>query len=201
VRDLVWQDSLLTVEHDRLSFAGGRRDHLDSSSWIDLVPGWVPDHADLFDELLADAPWQQRTRVMWEREVLEPRLTAWFKEGLPGSLEQLRVAVSGRYGVEFDSCLVNLYRDGNDAVAWHGDTVRKTLRNPLVVTTSLGASRRFLVRRRGGGPVLKEYAPGQGDLMVMGGAMQHDYEHTVPRQRNASGARMSVTMRHSRQAG
>jgi alkylated DNA repair dioxygenase AlkB len=165
------------------------------------VPGWVPDHADLFDQLLAEAPWQQRTRVMWEREVLEPRLTAWFEEGLPASLEQLRVAVSRRYGVEFDSCLVNLYRDGNDAVAWHGDTVRKTLRNPLVVTVSLGASRRFLVRRRGGGPVLKEYAPGQGDLMVMGGAMQHDYEHTVPRQKNASGARMSVTMRHSQQAG
>jgi alkylated DNA repair dioxygenase AlkB len=201
MHDIAWQDSLLTVERDRLSFDGGRRDHLDGTSWIDLVPGWVPDHADLFDQLLAEAPWQQRTRVMWEREVLEPRLTAWFKEGLPASLEQLRVAVSRRYGVEFDSCLVNLYRDGNDAVAWHGDTVRKTLRNPLVVTVSLGASRRFLVRRRGGGPVLKEYAPGQGDLMVMGGAMQHDYEHTVPRQKNASGARMSVTMRHSQQAG
>jgi alkylated DNA repair dioxygenase AlkB len=201
MHDIAWQDSLLTVEHDRLSFDGGRRDHLDGTSWIDLVPGWVPDHADLFDQLLAEAPWQQRTRVMWEREVLEPRLTAWFKEGLPASLEQLRGAVSRRYGVEFDSCLVNLYRDGNDAVAWHGDTVRKTLRNPLVVTVSLGASRRFLVRRRGGGPVLKEYAPGQGDLMVMGGAMQHDYEHTVPRQKNASGARMSVTMRHSQQAG
>ena len=197
--DVTWQDSLFSVEHDRLAFAGGRRDHLDSTSWIDLVPGWVPDHADLFDELLREAPWQQRTRVMWEREVLEPRMVAGYKEALPPSLEELRVAVSDRYGVEFDSCLVNLYRDGNDAVAWHGDTVRKTLRNPLVVTVSLGASRRFLVRRRGGGPVLKEYAPGQGDLMVMGGAMQHDYEHTVPRQKSASGARMSVTMRHSQQ--
>jgi alkylated DNA repair dioxygenase AlkB len=47
--------------------------------------------------------------------------------------------------------------------------------------------------------VLKEYAPGQGDLMVMGGAMQHDFEHAVPRDPRASGARMSVTMRHSRQ--
>ncbi|MFN2537711.1 MAG: alpha-ketoglutarate-dependent dioxygenase AlkB [Mycobacteriales bacterium] len=197
--DVSWQDSLFAVEHDRLSFAGGRRDHLDSRSWIDLVPGWVPDHGALFDELLHEAPWQQRTRVMWEREVLEPRMVAAYKDDLPPSLEELRVAVSDRYGVAFDSCLVNLYRDGNDAVAWHGDTVRKTLRNPLVVTVSLGASRRFLVRRRGGGPTLKEYAPGQGDLMVMGGAMQHDYEHTVPRQKSASGARMSVTMRHSSQ--
>jgi alkylated DNA repair dioxygenase AlkB len=197
VIDLAWQDSLLAVEHDRLSFDGLRRDHLDATSWVDLVPGWVPDHADLFAELLREAPWRQRTRVMWDHEVLEPRMTAAYGFPLPPALEELRVALCGRYGVELDSCLVNLYRDGNDAVAWHGDTVRKTLRNPLVVTVSLGSSRRFLVRKRGGGPVLKEYAPGQGDLMVMGGAMQHDYEHTVPRDARASGARMSVTMRHS----
>ncbi len=166
---------------------------------MDLVPGWVPDHAALFDELLADAPWTQRTRRMWDTEVVEPRVVAAYTFPLPTALEELRASVSDRYGVGFDSCLVNLYRDGSDAVAWHGDTVRRVLHNPLVVTVSLGASRRFLVRRRGGGPVLKEYAPGQGDLMVMGGAMQHDFEHAVPRQRSASGARMSVTMRHSRQ--
>jgi alkylated DNA repair dioxygenase AlkB len=199
--DLAWQDSLFAVEAERLSFDGLRHDDLDGSSWVELVPGWVPDHADLFAELMRDAPWQQRTRTMWDQEVLEPRLVACYDFPLPPSLEALRSKVSDRYGVAFDSCLVNLYRDGNDAVAWHGDTVRKTLRDPLVVTVSLGASRRFLVRRRGGGPVLKEYAPGHGDLMVMGGSMQHDYEHSVPRQKSASGARMSVTMRHSRPAG
>lgn len=180
-----------------MSYDALRRDQLDPTSWVDIVPGWVPDHADLFDELLADGPWQQRTRTMWDNEVVEPRMTAGYPFPLPGSLEELRASLSDRYEVAFDSCFVNLYRDGNDAVAWHGDTVRKVLRNPLVVTVSLGASRRFVVRRRGGGPVLKEYAPGQGDLMVMGGAMQHDYEHAVPRQKSASGARMSVTMRHS----
>ena len=195
--DVCWQDSLLSLDTERLSFDGLRRDHLDGRSWLDLVPGWVPDHASLFERLLVDAPWQQRTRVMWDTEVLEPRMVAVFPAALPDYLEELRVAVSDRYGVAFDSCLVNLYRDGNDAVAWHGDTVRKVLTNPLVVTVSLGSARRFLVRRRGGGPVLKEYAPGHGDLMVMGGAMQHDYEHTVPRDLRASGARMSVTMRHS----
>ncbi len=195
--DLLWQDSLFAASADRLSFDRLRRDALSTTSWIDLVPGWLPEHAALFGWLLEHTAWQQRSRVLWEQEVLEPRLTGVFGGVLPAPLEELRVAVSSRYDVEFDSCLVNLYRDGNDAVAWHGDAVRKTLVNPLVVTISLGASRRFLLRRRGGGPVLKEYAPGHGDLMVMGGAMQHRFEHAVPRQRNASGARMSVTMRHS----
>jgi alkylated DNA repair dioxygenase AlkB len=195
--DVAWQDSLFPVEHDRLSFDGGRRDAFGPHSWIDLVPGWVPDHAALFDQLLHEAPWQQRRRQMCDHEVLEPRLTAGFPLPLPDPLEEMRLRLSERYGVAFDSCWMNLYRDGNDAVAWHGDTVRKTMRRPLVVTISLGSSRRFLVRRRGGGPVLREYAPGQGDLMVMGGRLQHDFDHAVPRDPRASGARISVTMRHS----
>lgn len=197
---LAWQDSLFVGSADRLSFQGIRRDQISATSWIDLVPGWLPEHEELFGWLLQHADWHQRRRLLWEQEVLEPRLTAFFHDDLPPALEELRWAVSDRYGVEFDSCLVNLYRDGDDAVAWHGDSVRKVLVNPLVVTISLGSARRFLVRRRGGGPVLKEYAPGHGDLMVMGGAMQHRFEHAVPRQPNASGARMSVTMRHSQQA-
>ena len=102
--------------------------------------------------------------------------------------------------MRFDSCLVNLYRDGSDAVAWHGDTVRKVLTNPLVATVSLGAARSFLLRPLGGGPVARRYAPGGGDLVVMGGACQHEWQHTVPRERSASGARMSITLRHSRPA-
>ena len=68
----------------------------------------------------------------------------------------------------------------------------------VVMTVSLGHRRRFRVRPRGGGPTLLDLHPGEGDLVVMGGRMQHDYEHTVPRERVVGGARMSVTMRHSR---
>jgi alkylated DNA repair dioxygenase AlkB len=92
---------------------------------------------------------------------------------------------------------VNLYRDGSDAVAWHADTVRKVLHDPLVVTVSLGVRRPFLLRRASGGPVLRRFAPGEGDLLVMGGACQHEWHHTVPRVRSTTGARMSVTLRHS----
>lgn len=205
--ELAWQGSLFEPPPTggppgrEPSFAGLRRDHLDDRSWVDVVPGWLPEHAALFGELLQDAPWSRRTRRMWDADVLEPRLVAVYDGPLPDSLERLRLAVSARYAVTFDSCLVNLYRDGSDAVAWHGDTVRKVLRDPLVVTVSLGSRRRFLVRRAAGGPVLKRYAPGEGDLMVMGGSMQHDYVHSVPRDAHASGARMSVTMRHSAPSG
>ena len=201
---VAWQGALFeeAAPGGRLSFEGLRRDPLDARSWIDLVPGWVPDHAELFDELLGAAPWQQRSREMWDKRVLEPRLVAVWPTGavLPPQVAELAHVLSDRYGVAFDSCLVNLYRDGSDAVAWHADTVRKVLRDPLVATVSLGAARSFLLRPAAGGPVARRYAPGGGDLVVMGGACQHEWVHTVPRERNASGARMSITLRHSRPA-
>ncbi len=187
-------------EAERLSFSALRREALDERSWLDVVPAWVPDHGELFDRLLQTAPWQQRTRTMWDKQVLEPRLVASWRTGehLPPELRELTEPLSARYGVNFDSCLINLYRDGSDAVAWHADTVRKVLRNPLVATVSLGTRRSFLLRPAAGGPVARRYAPGEGDLLVMGGACQHDWHHTVPREKSASGARMSITLRHSR---
>jgi alkylated DNA repair dioxygenase AlkB len=201
---VTWQGSLFDdsdPERDRLSFDGLRRDALDDRSWLDVVPGWVPDHAALFDWLLAEAPWQQRTRTMWDNKVLEPRLVAGIPQPFPDQIRELVAPLDERYGVRFDSCLINLYRDGSDAVAWHADTVRKVLTNPMVATVSLGARRSFLVRPATGGAVVRRYNPGEGDLIVMGGAMQHDWHHTVPREKSASGARMSVTLRHARPAG
>jgi alkylated DNA repair dioxygenase AlkB len=198
-----WQGSLFEdsePERERLSFDGLRRDHLDDTSWLDVVPGWVPDHAELFDWLLEHAPWQQSTRKMWDNEVLVPRLTASMPHPFVDRIAELVAPLDARYEVEFDSCFINLYRDGNDAVAWHADTVRKVMTNPMVVTVSLGARRSFLVRPAGGGGVVRRFNPGEGDLIVMGGAMQHAYHHTVPREKSASGARMSVTIRHSRPA-
>jgi alkylated DNA repair dioxygenase AlkB len=202
---VTWQGSLFDEQEDsaperRLSFDALRRDPLDERSWLDVAPGWVPDHAALFDRLLEIAPWRQRTRRMWDDEVLEPRLVASWPTGapLPPEVLELTAPLGERYGVDFDSCLVNLYRDGADAVAWHADTVRKVLRDPLVATVSLGARRSFLLRPAAGGPVQRRYAPGEGDLIVMGGACQHEWLHCVPRDARVSGARMSVTLRHSR---
>ncbi|MFN2626202.1 MAG: alpha-ketoglutarate-dependent dioxygenase AlkB, partial [Mycobacteriales bacterium] len=102
-----------------------------------------------------------------------------------------------RYGVPFDSVWVNLYRDGTDSVAWHGDRNAKTQSNPLVATVSLGSARKFQMRRKGTAKITHVFEPGHGDLLVMGGACQHDWEHTVPKVAKVRGPRMSVTIRHS----
>jgi len=183
-----------------LGFRHAHRLYLDQWSWLDLVPGWLPDHAEVFDQLLLAAPWQQRERRMHDARVLEPRLVAgWSGEELarmPPRLADIRAAMGERYAVEFDSVLVNLYRDGRDGVAWHGDRVRFRLDQTVVVTVALGERRRFLLRRGSRGPTAVTLISGEGDLIVMGGRCQHDWQHTVPKAAR-TGARMSITLRHS----
>lgn len=202
-----WQPSLLDLDEPTaldLTYPGRRRIVLDTTSWLDLTPAWVRGGDALLETLTAEAPWlPQRTRQMWDNAVAEPRIVAQWPDlaTLPPVVAQLRRAVSAAYDTDFDRVAVNLYRDGRDSVAWHGDTVRHTHDSPLVVTISLGARRPFRVRPLGGGPTVFAADLGAGDLLVMGGRCQHDFQHAVPKTTRAAGARMSLTFRHSGPAG
>lgn len=202
--ELAWQQSLFDGGQPRLdlSFAAIERLQLDETSWVDYCPGWLSGSDALFAELLAAGNWGQRQVHMYDKLVLEPRLTAAFStdvrdEATPDSLVKITDALSGRYGVQLDRVWVNLYRDGSDSVAWHGDRNAKVHRNPLVATVSLGARRKFQLRPKGTTKIVHTLLPGAGDLVVMGGACQHEWEHAVPKVARAAGARMSVTIRHS----
>jgi len=74
--------------------------------------------------------------------------------------------------------------------------VHRVLTDPVVVTLSLGHHRPFVVRPYGGGRSTR-FEPGDGDLLVLGGRCQHDFEHAVPKVA-AAGPRISVMLRHSR---
>jgi alkylated DNA repair dioxygenase AlkB len=178
------------------------RHSLDSTSWVDHCPGWLRGADALFEQLLVAGDWQQRSRWMYEKTVPEPRLTAgWSTEpgavDVPPELRMLCSRLSARYRIGFDRVWVNLYRDGQDSVAWHPDRNGRVHRNPLVATVTLGAQRKFQLRPRGGGRIALTLEPASGDLIVMGGACQHDWEHCVPKTARRIGPRMSVTIRHS----
>jgi alkylated DNA repair dioxygenase AlkB len=201
--DLAWQPSLLDGGEPTIdvSYDGLRRIVLDEKSWVDYCPGWLAGSDSVFEQLASTARWQQRMVTMWDKELLEPRLTAGWSTSarhVPPLLAEMCRLLSGRYEVEFDSVWVNLYRDGQDSVAWHGDRNRLVMDRPMVATVSLGARRRFLLRQRGSSRIAHELMPGAGDLVVMGGECQQEWEHTVPKTARSVGARMAVTIRHSR---
>lgn len=172
--------------------------HLDARCWVDHARCWVRGADELFARVLAGRKWQQHTRRMWEKEVLEPRLTSHWSaaEGTPLAPEEaaaMRAALCERYGVVFDSVGFNLYRDGRDSVAWHADRIRRELAEPIVALVSLGAPRRFLLRPRGGGKSIR-FELGHGDLLVTGGRTQREWEHCVPKVARAD-PRISIALR------
>jgi alkylated DNA repair dioxygenase AlkB len=181
------------------TFSTLTRRALDATAWVDHGPGWLGGSHELFRVLADNAGWAQQTRLMYGKDMLEPRLTAgWARdsellEAAP-ILDEMRAALSDHYGVRFSTGNLNWYRDGRDSVAWHRDKIPASVKDPIVALVSLGAPRRFLLRPRGGGKSVGHSVAG-GDLVVTGGTTQRGWEHTVPKVASA-GPRISIAFRH-----
>ncbi|MFT3853047.1 MAG: alpha-ketoglutarate-dependent dioxygenase AlkB [Ilumatobacteraceae bacterium] len=181
-------------------FAGLHRTWLDATSWVDHCSRWLRGADAVFDALVDALPWRQRDVVMYHHRLPEPRLTCWWSElghdvEPVAVLAEARLALTERYAKPFDSIGFNLYRDGHDSVAWHSDRERFAREDPVVVVLSVGAARPFRVRPIGGGGS-QRWDVGHGDLLVMGGACQHDWQHCVPKVAHVDGPRLSIMFRH-----
>ena len=169
---------------------------LDDWSWIDVRRGFLRGADTLLDHLARSVTWRRGRRWMYERIVDEPRLSWGAKADDPPAhpvIDDLRHALTDDYGVPFGGPFLNYYRDGRDSVAWHGDTEMRHVEDTRVAIITLGAARPFLVRPHGGGHS-RDLRPGSGDLLLMGGACQRDWEHAVPKTASA-GPRISVSVR------
>lgn len=180
------------------AFAGLRRHHLPDGAWVDRLPGWVRGADRVYAAAERHLPWRSGTERIRGADVPRPRLVAQIdRDALPPDLAvvgELSDLLSERYGVALDRISCNLYRDGRDSVAWHGDRVARDLPEATVAVVSLGEPRPFRLRPRGGGSSLS-WAVGRGDLLVMGGSCQRTCEHAVPKIA-AAGPRIALMFRH-----
>ncbi|HEX2283517.1 MAG TPA: alpha-ketoglutarate-dependent dioxygenase AlkB [Mycobacterium sp.] len=184
-------------------FEHAERRDLGSGAWVDLRSGWLTDADELFDELMDGIPWRAERRPMYDRVVDVPRLVSFHnlvEEPPPHPrLKQIRRrlndAYAGELGEPFVTAGLCLYRDGNDSVAWHGDTIgRSSTEDTMVAIVSLGATRVFALRPRGGGKSLRLHHR-HGDLLVMGGSCQRTWEHSIPKTTRPVGPRISIQFR------
>ncbi len=183
-----------------VDFTTVRRIQCDEHSWIDYGSSFLSGHASLFELLRRRLPLKAESRVMYERTVDVPRLVCSLPEDaeVPAALAEVQTRLAQHYGVPggFARIGVALYRDGSDSVAWHRDHLPRD-RPTLVAILSLGRPRRVLVRRhdKAGDRAVRGFQLGWGDLFVMGGMCQADWEHCIPKQAQA-GPRMSCVFRH-----
>ncbi len=201
--DLSWQPSLLDGVADEAGTAPGFdglcRHELAHGAWVDVVPGWLHGPGALFERLYAQTPWRGHELRMYDRVVAEPRVTHRWRIGTddpPDELREMAETLSRRYDVRFSQVGANLYRDGSDSVAWHGDRVARELPSAVVALVVLGATRPLRLRPTGGGASVS-FPLASGDLLVMGGSCQRTWQHSVPKVSGPCGPRISIQFRHA----
>jgi hypothetical protein len=161
------------------TFARADRLDLAHGAWVEHVRGWVRGDLQLFAELERSTTWEIETRKMYDRVVVTPRLLGGVVTH--PLLDEMRRALSARYGEELVRVSVALYRDGRDSVALHGDTIARDMVEPThVATVSLGGTRRLLMKPKAGGRSV-EFTLAGGDLYVMGGTAQRTWLHGIPK--------------------
>jgi alkylated DNA repair dioxygenase AlkB len=165
------------------TFAGIRRIELGAEAFLEHLPGWVRGDDKLFDHLERTTRWTEAQREMYERIVDVPRLLAGLPDDGDGHpvLDRAAAALSARYARPVDKITMALYRGGDDSVAWHGDRMGEQLADCIVAIVSLRGPRRLRIRPKGGRGPVRSFDLGNGDLLVMGGTCQRDFEHHVPK--------------------
>jgi alkylated DNA repair dioxygenase AlkB len=175
-------------------------------------PAWLPaaEAAALFEALAASIPWEVHRIRLFGRTVDSPRLSCWIGDPgaaytysgtrfvprpWPASLRPVRARLGRDLGVDFNSVLANLYRDGRDAMGWHADAEAELGPEPVIASLSLGATRRFALKSRDAPARKLVLDLPAGALLVMSGQTQRRYRHALPRTARPVGPRINLTFR------
>lgn len=181
-------------------------------SELELVPGYLePQAADaLFDALSSLPGWRQDNITLYGKTHPLPRLHRWFAdsnepyrwsgiamipEPFPGSVLAVRRQLERECGVVFNTALGNLYRSGKDSVSWHSDDEPELGPDPVIASLSLGATRRFLMRKKNDQRIVRTYELTHGSVLWMRGSTQAVWEHSIPKTSRTVGARINLTFR------
>jgi alkylated DNA repair dioxygenase AlkB len=189
------------------------RTELDGTSWVDVARGWMPLADELFEHLMHEVPWATSQLFRYDHQVDERRLGAWWSRGNPlphPALAEATRALQHRYNARFDGFGMIQYRDGNDGQAFHRDTDMRWLDDTVIAVLSLGAQRPWRLRPHAnrrladepGKGATHDLLPASGDLIVMGGRAQADWQHSVPYlPGQAVEPRVSIQWRFARKVG
>ena len=163
-----------------------------------------------FNQLFTEIRWKQEPIKIFGREVMQPRLTAWYGDVMKPyaysgitmapnhwihPLLEIKSVAEKISGAESSSALLNLYRDGNDGLGWHRDNEKVLGPTPSIASVSLGAVRTFQLRDYKDKKNLISLDLQPGSIVIMRGASQQMWEHRVPKSKKVLGARFNITFR------
>ncbi len=163
-----------------------------------------------FEILLKDVEWKQDEVIIFGKRIVTKRMTGWYGEKefeytyskitrkakiWTPELIELKNLVEEKTGLEFNSCLLNLYHTGEEGMSWHSDAEAELGKQPAIASVSLGAQRRFVLKHKSSAEKV-ELQLEPGSLLLMAGETQKYWLHSLPKSKKIKEPRINLTFRN-----
>ena len=162
-----------------------------------------------YNQLLDTIEWKNDEAIIFGKHIKTQRKAAWYgdksyaytysnttKTALPWTqqLIKLKSAVENTLHTQFNSCLLNLYHNGNEGMAWHSDDEKALGKNCTIASLSFGAARKFLFKHKTSKQTVPVFLQ-SGSLLVMKGSTQTHWWHRLPKTKKVTTPRINLTFR------
>ncbi len=164
---------------------------------------------DYFERLLTEIHWENDRIFMFGKLIETKRKVAWYgdeafeyiyskvskkaRQWTP-ALVELKKIVETITGETYNSCLLNLYHNGNEGMSWHSDDEKELKKNGAIASLSLGATRKFQFKHKTSGELVSILLE-NGSLLLMTGTTQTFWLHQLPISRRIAQSRINLTFR------
>jgi alkylated DNA repair dioxygenase AlkB len=162
----------------------------------------------MFRSILDETPWEARNIILFGKEVPQPRLACWYGDlaysysgitldprPMTPTLLEIKQRCEEEASTQFNSVLLNLYRDGQDSMGLHADDEPELGAEPVIASVSFGGERNFRLRHRKS-KELQQVSLASGSLLVMSGLSQECWMHDVPKTKKFVEPRINLTFRY-----
>jgi len=166
--------------------------------------------ADYYLKTLLDSiEWRNDEAIIFGKRIITKRKVAWYgdksyeytysnttKFALPWTKEllELKLLIEQQSGETFNSCLLNLYHNGEEGMAWHSDAEKDLKRNGAIASVSFGAERKFAFKHKESKETISLVLE-HGSLLIMKGSTQSHWLHRLPPTKLISQPRVNLTFR------
>ena len=163
----------------------------------------------LLQILLAHIEWKNDEAIIFGEKIITKRKVAWYGEKemaytyskttklalkWTNELLALKIKVEQITGDTFNSCLLNLYHNGNEGMSWHSDVEKELKKNGAIASLSFGAERKFVFKHKESKEQVR-FILEHGSLLMMKGETQSYWLHKLPTSKLILKPRVNITFR------
>lgn len=165
--------------------------------------------SDYYNRLLSNIEWKNDVANMFGKRIVTKRKVAWHgakpfeytysnntKLALPWTPEliELKSLIEQASTETFNSCLLNLYHNGSEGMAWHSDGETDLKKNGAIASVSFGAERKFAFKHKESKEKVSLTLE-HGSLLIMAGTCQKHWMHRLPPTKKIHSPRINLTFR------